>query len=168
MQVLSSDGFWPRSFHSFFLAVREDWAANPSDAKARIVLVTFRLTQFCMRRRERPAIISFPVIVVYRFLTEWLLGLELRPKTRVGPGLALFHGYGLVVNNRSILGANVSLRHLVTIGEAKSGGPCPKIGDGVEFGAGAMVLGGVTVGPGAFIAAGAVITHDVPENSYAR
>jgi putative colanic acid biosynthesis acetyltransferase WcaB len=141
-----------------------DWAVNPRDAKARLVLFCFRAVSSSLSsdpdlpypRR------ALPFVAAYRLLTEWVLGIELRPKTQVGPRLRLYHGIGLVVNDHAIIGSDVVLRHGVTIGHAKSGGMCPILEDGVEVGAGAIILGGVTVGQGAVVGAGAVVTRDVP------
>jgi serine acetyltransferase len=64
------------------------------------------------------------------------------------------------------------LRHNVTIGNIRRGPgdttACPVIGDGVEFGAGAVVVGPVTVGDGALIGANAVVTRDVPPGAVVR
>jgi serine acetyltransferase len=89
------------------------------------------------------------------------MGIELDYKTSVGPGLALRHGTGLVVHSCAVLGAGCLLRQGVTIGERRPDGKCPTIGDHVEFGAGAIVLGPVSVGRSSVIGAGAVVLHDV-------
>jgi serine acetyltransferase len=64
------------------------------------------------------------------------------------------------------------LRHNVTIGNIRRGPgdttACPVIGDGVEFGAGAVVVGPVSVGAGALIGANAVVSHDVAPGATVR
>lgn len=141
--------------------LRSDIEANPRDPKAWAVLIGLRICQ-ALIGLPLGAVTSVPFVIAYRLFTEWLLGIELRPKTQIGPGLALYHGTGLVVNDHVILGKSVKLRHGVTIGHAQAGGPCPTIGDYVDIGAGAIILGGITVGKGAIIAAGSVVVRDVP------
>lgn len=109
-----------------------------------------------------------PVSIFYRLYSEFLLGIELPAKVKAGPGLRLFHGVGLVVHKNVVLGSNCTLRQGVTIGN--KGAPetehiTPIIGDNVEFGAGAIVIGGVTIGDNSIIGAGVVVTKDVPPNS---
>ena len=64
------------------------------------------------------------------------------------------------------------LRHNVTIGNIRRGPgdttACPVIGDGVEFGAGAVVVGPITVGDKALIGANAVVSKDVPAGAVVR
>lgn len=142
--------------------VKADVAANARDPKAQIVLVGFRICQWLIRDNERPRRRSLPAVAVYRLLTEFVLGVELRPKTLVGPGLTIFHGFGLVVNDHARIGAGVTLRNGVVIGNKHHDGPCPVIGDGVVVGANAVIIGGIRVGDHAQVGAGAVVTKDVP------
>ncbi|MGZ3355757.1 MAG: serine O-acetyltransferase [Isosphaeraceae bacterium] len=145
--------------------LKADIAANPRDPKAQSVVAFLRIVQASMRSDGRLTPLSFILIIAYRIYTEVVLGLELRPKTKVGPGLALHHGFGLVVNDAATIGSGVTLRHAVTIGHSRPGGLCPIIEDGVDIGAGAIILGGITIGAGARIAAGAVVVKDVPPGS---
>lgn len=89
------------------------------------------------------------------------MGVELRPKTLVGPGLTIYHGFGLVVNDHAKIGAGVTLRNGVVIGNKVTDGACPTIDDGVQVGANAVILGDVRIGAGAKIGAGAVVVRDV-------
>lgn len=147
---------------NFLNYVRRDIQANPRDPKSQFVLVLFRFCQVLMANRESPRKRSLPVIVLYRLMTECILGIELRPKTRVGPGVSIFHGFGLVVNDQCVLGRDVTLRNGVTIGHKRKGGGCPQIGDGVDIGAGAIVIGEILVGDGARVGAGSVVIESVP------
>jgi serine acetyltransferase len=150
---------------SFRAAVREDWRANPRDPKARFVLLGFRAAQSLLRNPSVPRVVALAGVAGYRFMTEWLLGMELRPKTRVGPGLRLYHGVGIVVHDHTVIGRDVVLRHGVTLGHARVGGGCPVVEDEVEFGAGAIAVGEIRIGRGAVVGAGAVVTRDVPANA---
>lgn len=135
----------------------QDWEVN--DEKGRLVMMLFRIGQ---KLRLWPAWLAFPYHVFYRVVVEWLMGIELRTTTKVGPGLRIFHGVGLVVHDATVIGSGCTLRQNTTIGSRHDGGPCPVLEDGVDVGANAVVLGGIRVGRGAVIGAGAVVIKDVP------
>lgn len=113
--------------------------------------------------------VSVPILVAYRFVTEWLFQIELPAATQIGKGLIIDHGFALVVNKHTIIGDDCRLRHCVTIGCKVNAdgtqGPSPRIGHRVEVGAGAIIIGDITIGNDAVIGAGAVVTKDVPEGA---
>ena len=155
--------------------LRADIAANSHDPKGLLLVVAYRLASEARRwgtasPLHRLAVV--PALLAYRVVVEWVLGVELPAQVDAGPGLRIRHGQGLVVNTGTVLGANVMLRHNVTIGNIRRGPgdttACPVIGDGVEFGAGAVVVGPVTVGDGALIGANAVVSTDVPAGAVVR
>lgn len=150
-----------RSLHGMRKTLAADLRANPGDLKSQLVLTGFRLCQYLMRDRARPRRRSYPAVAMYRFATEFVLGIELRPKTRVGPGLTIYHGTGLVVNDRSLIGAGVVLRNGVVIGHKSPEQYAPFLSDSVDVGTTALIVGAVKVGRGANIGAGAVVVHDV-------
>ncbi|MEV7932679.1 hypothetical protein [Curtobacterium sp. NPDC089185] len=101
-------------------------------------------------------------MAAYRFITEFVLGIELRPKTRIGPGLTIFHGVGLVVNDRALIGSGVVLRNGVVIGHKSPTEHAPFVRDKVDVGTTALIIGAITLGREARIGAGAVVVRDVP------
>jgi putative colanic acid biosynthesis acetyltransferase WcaB len=146
--------------------ILRDWRANAGNIKGRLVLLLFRLAQHV---RALPApwwALGLPYLAFYRLAVEWFLGVELRYKTAVGPGLRLYHGQAVVIHEGTVIGANCTLRQSTTIGNKTlpDGTPsgCPVIGDGVDIGANAVVLGPIQVGDGAVIGAGSVVVKDVP------
>lgn len=145
--------------------IRADFKANPRDPKAQSLLFAFRFTQYLRAKDHGFKFLGIFATALYRLFSEWLLGIELRPGTKVGPGLSIHHGVGLVINDKSVIGSNVRLRHATTIGHKRSGGGCPIIGDGVDIGAGVIILGDVRVGVDAIIAAGSVVLMDVPDGA---
>ena len=100
---------------------------------------------------------------VARFLT----GIEIHPGARLGPGLFIDHGMGVVIGETSELGENVTLYHGVTLGgtSLKKEKRHPTLGNYVIVGAGAKILGPVKVGDNARIGAGSVVVEDVPPNT---
>ena len=143
----------------------QDWEANAGNPKGQLVLVLFRLAQRVRGWPDPWWLLGAPYLAFYRIAVEWVLGIELRFKTRVGPRLRLFHGQGLVVNEGTVIGADVSLRPSTTIGSktlrdgSESG--CPVLGDRVDVGANVVIIGAVKIGDGAVIGAGSVVVKDV-------
>jgi len=92
-------------------------------------------------------------------------GVEIHPGARIGKGLFIDHGAGIVIGETSIIGDNCTIYHGVTLGgrgHAKHTKRHPTIGDNVLIGSGAKLLGNITIGDNANIGANAVILHDVP------
>ena len=126
-------------------------------------MVFFRVCQAIRRSPLWP--LGLPVLAVYVVLVHWLMGIELDYQTEVGPGLSLQHGTGLVVHQKAQIGSGCTLRHGVTLGERVKNGPLPVLGDGVEIGANAVLLGGIVVGDRSVVGAGSVVLHNVPPDS---
>ena len=96
---------------------------------------------------------------------HWLMGIELDYQTEVGPGLSLQHGTGLVVHQKARIGSGCTVRHGVTLGGRVKNGPLPVLGNGVEIGANAVLLGRIVVGDRSVVGAGSVVLQDVPPRS---
>jgi serine O-acetyltransferase len=91
-----------------------------------------------------------------------LWGIDMPYNVRVGRRLRIEHHGCLMVGARSI-GDDVTIRHSVTIGlQERNGSKFPVIGDRVEIGPGACIVGGIKIGDGAYIGANTVIARDVP------
>lgn len=95
-------------------------------------------------------------------LVETVTGISLPHNAQIGGGLRIHHFGNIFINPSVVIGCNCTLRQGVTIGNRVSDGPVPIIGNDVEFGAYAQVLGGVRVGEGARIGAMAVVLCDLP------
>jgi putative colanic acid biosynthesis acetyltransferase WcaB len=114
-------------------------------------------------RRHNPPLrwLGAPIVVFYMLYVEWALGIELNLKSKIGPGLRLYHGTGLVVHEAAVLGSNCALRHCTTIGMRNGPADCPSIGNNVDIGSNSVLLGAITIGDNAVIGAGSVVLHDV-------
>jgi len=95
---------------------------------------------------------------------ETLTGISIDYRAVIGPGLRIYHFGNIFIHGRAVLGANCTLRQGVTIGCIGEDGPAPTIGDNVEFGAYAQVLGDIRVGDNAKIGALSLVISDVPAN----
>ncbi|HEX3932296.1 MAG TPA: hypothetical protein VHW64_16470 [Nocardioides sp.] len=148
--------------------ILQDWAANRGTPRIQVFLVFFRFAQLVRRRLGRRHPVAIAVALAYRATCEGLVGCEIPVSVSAGPGLTIFHGYGLVVHQSSVLGARVTLRHGVTVGNVGLDGRAPVLEDDVAVGVGASILGDITVGAGASIGAHALVLHDVPAGASAR
>ncbi len=151
--------------------VLQDWAVNP-EGKSRFVLAWFRLAQRCRRGQTplpRPA--ERLVDRSYRTFTAWFMATEIHPDVEAGPNCAIFHCHNVVLNPGTRLGAGCTLRAGVCLGNKQlpGGGDSapPVLGDGVDLGVGALVIGPVAIGDRARIGAGAVVVRDVPAGATA-
>ncbi|EEE70080.1 hypothetical protein OsJ_30073 [Oryza sativa Japonica Group] len=97
-----------------------------------------------------------------------VFAVDIHPAARIGEGILLDHGTGLVIGETAIVGNWVSLMQGVTLGGTgkENGDRHPKIGQGALLGAGATILGNINVGEGAMIAAGSLVLKDVPPHRY--
>jgi serine O-acetyltransferase len=108
------------------------------------------------------------VYKILRLVTEILTSVELHCETPVGRRLRIEHAFDIVISGDAILGDDVILRNGVTIGLRNTNVPgSPKIGNRVDIGAGAKLLGPITIGDDAVIGANAVVITDVPANHVA-
>ena len=100
-------------------------------------------------------------------INRFLTGIEIHPAARIGTGLFIDHGMGLVIGETTEIGNNVTLYHGVTLGgvSTKKGKRHPTLEDGVVVGAGAQVLGAIHIGACSRIGANAVVVKDVPRDS---
>jgi serine O-acetyltransferase len=99
---------------------------------------------------------------VSRFVT----GIEIHPGARIGRGLFLDHGMGVVIGETAEVGDNVTLLQGVTLGgtSTRREKRHPTLGDNVVVGAGAKIIGAFRIGEGSRIGAGSVVVREVPPN----
>ena len=100
-------------------------------------------------------------------LTRFFTGIEIHPAAKIGKGLVIDHGMGVIIGETAELGDNVTLYQGVTLGGTgkDTGKRHPTIMDDVVVAAGAKILGPFTVGKGSKIGAGSVVLEEVPPYS---
>jgi len=96
-----------------------------------------------------------------------LTGIEIHPAAKIGEGLFIDHGIGVVIGETAEIGKDVTLYQGVTLGGTgfATGKRHPTVQDNVTIGSGAKLLGPITIGHGAKIGANSVVITDVPANS---
>lgn len=124
-------------------------------------IILHRFAQFFLKLRLK--FIARLISQISRHLT----GIEIHPGAKIGRGLFIDHGMGVVIGETTIIGDNVTLFQGVTLGGTgkEKGKRHPTIGNDVVIGTGAKVLGNITIGDNSYIGANAVVIKDVPPNS---
>lgn len=111
-----------------------------------------------------------------KFFARWIserakrkTGIEIHPAAKIGRGVLIDHGMGVVIGETAEVGDGCTIYQGVTLGGTgkDTGKRHPTIGKNVLIGSGAKVLGPFKVGDNARIAAGAVVLNQVPENATA-
>lgn len=121
-------------------------------------------------RLSRGSMLLRPAFVLSRLVLrrhQYRYGIDIPYNTRIGPGLYIGHGFGVVINHEAVIGSNCNLSHGVTIGQANRGkrAGTALIGNGVYFGPGVVVVGKVTIGDDVAVGANAVVLEDVPNSA---
>jgi len=93
-----------------------------------------------------------------------VFAMDIHPAARIGAGVFIDHGTGVVIGETCVVDDDVSILQGVTLGGTgkQSGDRHPKVGRGVLIGAGSKILGNVRIGAGAKVGAGSVVLKDVP------
>ncbi len=119
----------------------------------------------------RPAPLRKFFSFLYKFLfklTQIVTGIELPCEARIGRNFVIDHFGGIIISGYAQFGDNCRIRNGVVVGlrrvEEKQ---APVIGDNVDIGAGAKILGPIRIGNNVLIGANAVVICDVPDNSVA-
>jgi len=132
-------------------------------------MVVYRFGRW--RYTVRPTILRKLLSMIYHVLfkiVQIVAGIELPCEVPVGPGFVIDHFGGIIISGYATFGAGCRIRNGVVVGlrhvEDKR---APAIGNNVDIGAGAKVLGPIRIGDNVLIGANAVVLCDVPDNSIA-
>ena len=85
--------------------------------------------------------------------------------TNIAPGLVLYHGGPIVIHGKAKIGKNVKFHGDNCVGNNGIDDMCPVIGDDVDVGVGAKIIGGIKIARGIIIGAGAIVVDDFEEEN---
>jgi len=150
-------------------AVRERDPAAGSDLE---VLLLYSGLHAVLSHRAAHALHERGYVLSARAVSQaakFVTGIEIHPAAKIGRGLFIDHGSGVVIGETAEIGDNCTIYQGATLGGTgkDTGKRHPTIGNNVMVGAGAKVLGPFTVGDNAKIAANAVVLHAIPANATA-
>lgn len=152
---------------NYFRFILQDWKINKGNIKGRIIMVLFRMANFCSTRRIY-YYLGLPYLLFYKVLVEWFFSVEIPWNVKIGRNLSLFHGQALVLNNMVVIGNNCTIRHCTTIGnkQLKDGSfsRSPVIGNNVDIGSNVCIIGDIYIEDNVKIGCGAVVTKNISGN----
>lgn len=154
-----------------FENIKQDLRSHNNDwaAQGFWVMVIYRFGRW--RYGISSPLLRKPFSMLYKFaykLTQIITGIELPCEAKVGHGFVIDHFGGIVISGYASFGNNCRIRNGVVVGLSKVEDPCaPTIGDNVDIGAGAKILGPIRIGNNVLIGANAVVIRDVPDNCIA-
>ena len=154
-----------------FNNIREDLRAHGGDwgAQGFWALVVYRFGRW--RYKVRPALLRKIFSLLYKIAFKWIqviTGIELPCEVEIGHNFVIDHFGGIVISGYAKFGNNCRIRNGVVVGLQRVDQPrAPVIGNNVDIGAGAKVLGAIKVGDDVVIGANAVVIRDVPDNCIA-
>ena len=154
----------------FYQEIKEAQKRDPAAKSFLEVLLLYQGLHALVAYRTAHFFYRIKLFFLARFISQlarWATGIEIHPGAKIGKGLFIDHGMGVVVGETAIIGDNVLLYQGVTLGGTgmEHGKRHPTIGNNVVIGGGAKVLGNITVGDNSYIGANAVVIKDVPANS---
>lgn len=124
-------------------------------------LILYRFAHFMYRHRYK--LIARMISQFAKFLT----GIEIHPAAKIGSGVFIDHGEGVVIGETAVVGNNVLIYQGVTLGGTgkDKGKRHPTVEENVMISAGAKILGPFAVGKNAKIGAGSIVLKEVPPNA---
>jgi serine O-acetyltransferase len=121
----------------------------------------------CFRNSAVRKPLSF-IYKLVKLVSEILTGIELPCEVPIGKRFKMEHFGDIIVSGDAVFGDDVIIRNGVTVGLRHTGvRGAPLVGDRVDIGAGAKLLGPIKIGNDVVIGANAVVIEDVPANSIA-
>ncbi|OGW78863.1 MAG: serine O-acetyltransferase [Omnitrophica bacterium RIFCSPLOWO2_02_FULL_45_16] len=155
---------------AFRKEIKAVFERDPAATSFLEVLLTYSGLHALVFHKIAKAFLKMRIPFLPRWISQlgrFLTGIEIHPGARIGEGLFIDHGMGIVIGETAIIGDNVTMYQGVTLGGTgkEKGKRHPTIGDNAVIGAGAKVLGNITIGDNSYIGSNAVVIKDVPNNS---
>lgn len=142
---------------------------NDPAARSKIeVLLLYQSIHVLIFYRIANRLYRFKLFFLARLISQlgrFFTGIEIHPGAKIGKGLFIDHGMGVVIGETAEIGDNVTIYHGVTLGGTgkEKGKRHPTVGNNVIIGCGAKVLGPINIGDEAKIGANAVVLKDIPQ-----
>ncbi len=154
-----------------FENIREDWRTHGRQLSRQglwsMAVYRYGRWRYTIRWRWLRVPFSF-VYKVLKPVSEVITGIELPCEATLGRRFRIDHFGGIVISGDAIFGDDCVIRNGVTVGLKHAGQRgAPVLGNRVDIGAGAKVLGAIHIGDDVLIGANAVVLTDVPSNSIA-
>jgi serine acetyltransferase len=161
----------PGTLRELAAYVAEDFVAHDRDA-SRPGFRALLVYRFGNYRMHVPRPWRAGLTVVYRAMFNYVrnqYGVEVPFSAKIGRRVVIEHQGGIVIHGCSVIGDDCIIRQGVTLGNRHMNAPfdAPVLGQRVNVGAGAKLLGGIQVGDGASIGANSVVLRDVPSGGTA-
>ncbi|WP_201188957.1 serine O-acetyltransferase [Pseudomonas fluorescens] len=151
--------------------IRADLRAYGGDwgAQGFWVMLVYRFGRW--RYGVRPALLRKVFSLLYKVLfklVQIVTGIELPCEVEVGRNFVIDHFGGIVISGYARFGDDCRIRNGVVVGLKNVNEPiAPVMGNNVDIGAGAKVLGNIRIGNNVVIGANAVVLTDVPDDCVA-
>lgn len=154
-----------------FENIREDWRTHERQLSRQglwaMLFYRFGRWRYTIRWRWLRLPFSFSYKLLKPFC-EIVTGIELPCEVRLGKRFRIDHFGGIIISGDAVFGDDCVVRNGVTVGLRHTGlRGSPTLGDRVDIGAGAKLLGPIQIGDDVLIGANAVVITDVPTNSIA-
>jgi len=151
--------------------LKQDWQVYERDIwrQGFWVMVAYRFGRwrYTVKARFLRAPLSF-TYKLFKISSQILTGIDLPCEVTLGQRLKIEHFGDIIISGDTVIGDDVVIRNGVTIGLRRTGvRGAPRIGNRVDIGAGAKILGDITIGDDVAIGANAVVLKDIPANSIA-
>lgn len=154
-----------------FEHIRADLAAYKGNwaAQGFWVMLVYRFGRW--RYQIKPALLRKLFSLIYKVLfklIQIITGIELPAEVNIGKNFVIDHFGGIIISGYASFGDDCRIRNGVVVGLKNINQPiAPIIGNRVDIGAGAKLLGPIKIGDDVIIGANAVVISDVPNNSIA-
>jgi len=132
-----------------------------------MLVYRFGLWRYSVNNTILRKFLSFLYKLLYK-LVQIVTGIEFPCEVEIGENFLIDHFGGIVISGYAKFGDNCRIRNGVVVGLKNLTDPCaPQIGNNVDIGAGAKILGNIKIGNNVSIGANAVVLSDVPDNAIA-
>ncbi len=148
-------------------AILENDPAATGTLEVLVAYPGFHARQF---HRLSHTLFRWHIPVLPRFMSHvnrFLTGIEIHPGARIGEGVFIDHGMGVVIGETAEIGDGVILHQGITLGgtSRQRTKRHPTLGDNVVVGVGAQLIGNITIGDNSKVGAGSVVVTSVPANA---